>query len=472
MSMEWLVRVFRRLRSITNGREMERDLEDELAAHIALKQAHFEEQGLSPEESSQRARLALGNPTSWKERMREQWNFGWAESLWQDVVYGARVLMRDRVFTAVALLTLAIGVGANAAIFSLLDSLLWRGLPVREPQQLVRVRVLNPPPTDRTWVNGRATTPKERSRIPFPLFERLGKHDVFDGVFGSAGEGTLVAEIGGSPYQLRMCTVTGTYFPVLGVEPAAGRLLVPADDVAGGPPAGWGVVISEAAWSRFFNRRADAIGARITLERVPFTIVGVAPRSFRGVSPGVETDVWLPLSVLNNVPEVALAIGRRSVDARNHGAFERRHYNLPSAPANGGDFARAAGRSKAARPVGRRRKIFFGHEAGRSAGGRRILAPGGGNGSGTLDADGGSGGRSVDRGNESDEPAAGAIHGAAQGDCGAGCAGSFGESYPEPVAGGEHNAGGNRQRRRNRFVAMAGGLAVESSFAARKSNPA
>jgi predicted permease len=161
--------------------------------------------------------------------------------------------------------------------------------------------VLNPPPTDRTWVNGRATTPKERSRIPFPLFERLGKHDVFDGVFGSAGEGTLVAEIGGSPYQLRMCTVTGTYFPVLGVEPAAGRLLVPADDVAGGPPAGWGVVISEAAWSRFFNRRADAIGARITLERVPFTIVGVAPRSFRGVSPGVETDVWLPLSVLETM---------------------------------------------------------------------------------------------------------------------------------------------------------------------------
>jgi len=280
---------------------LDRDLEDELGAHLAFKQAHFEEEGLSPKEAGRRARLAVGNPTSWKESTREQWSFAWLESLWQDVVFGTRVLLKDRIFTTVALFTLAIGVGGNAAIFTLLNSLLWRGLPVREPQQLVRVRVINLPPTDRAWINGRATAPKERRQIPFQLFEALGKHDLFDGVLGIAGEGPVVVESAGAPYQIRMCTVTGSYFPVLGVEPGAGRLLALSDDVAGGPSTGWGAVISDAMWARLFNRRADAIGTRISLERIPITIVGVAPARFHGVNPGVEPDIWLPLSVLETM---------------------------------------------------------------------------------------------------------------------------------------------------------------------------
>jgi putative ABC transport system permease protein len=299
--MVWLVSFFQRLRSLRNRRQLDRDLEDELCAHLAFKQAHFEKEGLSPKEAGRRARLAVGNPISWKESTREQWSFAWLESLWQDVVFGTRVLRKDRIFTTVALITLAIGVGGNTAIFALLNSLLWRVLPVREPQQLVRVRVINLPPTDRAWINGRATAPKERRQIPFQLFEALGKHDLFDGVLGIAGEGTAVAEIAGSPYQIRMCTVTGSYFPVLGVEPGAGRLLTPSDDVTGGPSTGWGAVISDAMWSRLFNRRADSIGTRITLERVPFTIIGVAPPHFHGLSPGVEPDIWLPLSAFETM---------------------------------------------------------------------------------------------------------------------------------------------------------------------------
>ena len=299
--MTWLVSFFQRLRSFRNRRQLDRDLEDELGAHLALKQAHFEEEGLPPKEAGRRARLAVGNPTSWKESTREQWSFARLESLWQDVVFGTRVLLKDRIFTTVALITLAIGVGGNTAIFTLLNSLLWRGLPVREPQQLVRVRVINLPPTDRAWINGRATAPKERRQIPFQLFEALGKHDLFDGVLGIAGEGPVVAEVAGAPYQIRMCTVTGSYFPVLGVEPGAGRLLAPSDDVAGGPSTGWGAVISDGMWSRLFNRRAGAIGTRITLERVPFTIIGVAPPQFHGLSPGGEPDIWLPLSAFETM---------------------------------------------------------------------------------------------------------------------------------------------------------------------------
>jgi len=298
--MEWLVSLFQRLRSLGYRRQLDRDLEDELGAHLALKQAHFEQQGLSPEEAGRRARLVVGNPTSWKESTREQWSFIWLESLWQDIVFGTRVLSKDRIFTTVALITLAIGVGGNSAIFTLLNSLLWRSLPVREPQQLVRIRATNLPPTDRAWINGRATAPKERRQIPFQLYEALGKQDLFEGVFGNAGEGMFVAEIAGAPYQIPMCFVTGSYFPVLGVEPGAGRLLTPGDDVAGGP-SGWQAVISDAMWSRLFGRRADAIGTRIILERIPFTIIGVAPPRFRGVSPGVEPDIWLPLSVLETM---------------------------------------------------------------------------------------------------------------------------------------------------------------------------
>ncbi|MBI4874059.1 MAG: ABC transporter permease [Acidobacteria bacterium] len=223
--------------------------------------------------------------------------FAWLESLWQDAVFGTRALARNKIFTAVAWITLALGIGANTAIFTLLNGLLWRGLPVRQPDQLVRVRVTNLPPTERAWVGGRATAPKERTRIPFPLFEALGRlPQVFDGVFGIAGQGPVVVELGGASHRLEMSTVTGSYFPVLGIQPAAGRLLAPDDDVPGGPPGGWGVVIGDGVWTRLFGRGADAVGTRITLERVPFTIVGVAPAGFHGIHPGVDTEIWLPVS--------------------------------------------------------------------------------------------------------------------------------------------------------------------------------
>ncbi len=299
--MGWLVSLVTRLRWVWNRRQLDQDLADELEAHRALKQSHFEGQGVSTDEAAWLSRLATGNATGWKERTREQWSFTVLESWWRDIVFGARVLMKDKVFTIVALVMLAIGIGANTAIFTLLNGLLWRSLPVREPHQLARVRVVNLPPTDRAWINGRATAPKERRRIPYHLFEALGKQELFAGVFGIAGQGTVAVELAGAPSQMRMCTVTGSYFSVLGVEPGAGRLLTPSDDVPGGPATGWGVVISDATWSRLFNRSAEAVGTSITVERVPFTIIGVAPAIFHGVSPGVETDVWLPLSAFETM---------------------------------------------------------------------------------------------------------------------------------------------------------------------------
>lgn len=294
--MPFLHRLIARLRSIRRRAQLDRDLEEELQGHLALKQRYYEAQGMPREEAARRARLALGNTTRWKERTALVWSFPGLESLWRDVVFGTRILVKDRLFTAVALLTLTLGIGANTAVFSLLNALLWRNLPVRAPEQLVRIRIVNLPPTDRAWVKGRATTPHQRTRLPFALLHALRNRDLFQGVFGTAGHGSFIADVGGEAHKLQVCTVTGSYFPVLGVDPRAGRLLAPSDDVPGGPSTGWGIVVSDAAWGRLFHRRADAIGARIVLERVPFTVIGVAPRAFRGVNPGVETDAWMPVS--------------------------------------------------------------------------------------------------------------------------------------------------------------------------------
>lgn len=285
-----------RLRAIGRRRQLSADLDDELAAHLALKQQRLESEGMSPEEAARQARLALGNPAVHKETLAEQWTFAAFESIWRDVAYGARLLLKDRVFTAVALLTLTLGIGANTAVFSLLNSLLWRSLPIRNPRELVRIRLTNLPPTDRAWVNGRAVTPKERSRVSWTLFQSIARQDLFQGAFGIAGQGSFVVDLAGEPHKLQVTTVTGGYFPVAGVEPAAGRLLEPADDIPGGSSDGWSAVISDSAWARLFQRSPAAIGARISIERVPFTIAGVAPRSFAGVNPGVGADLWIPLS--------------------------------------------------------------------------------------------------------------------------------------------------------------------------------
>lgn len=289
--MGWLQRL--RVRR----RRLDRDLEDELAAHLAMKQAALEREGVPEGEAARQARLAMGNASVWKETVREEWSFPRLEGLWRDAAIGVRMLRRDRWFTAVALVTLTLGIGANTAVFSLMNGLLWRELPVREPDRLVRLRITNLPPGERHWTNGKETVPTERIQFSYPLFETIAaRQQVFDGMLGVSGQGRAVADVRGEPHRLRISAVTGSYFGVLGVEPLAGRMLAPADDVPGGPAGGWTAVISDGVWSRLFGRDPAAIGAALTLERIPFTVAGVAPPRFHGIHPGVDVEIWIPLS--------------------------------------------------------------------------------------------------------------------------------------------------------------------------------
>jgi len=232
--MSWVTNLLLRARWLLLRRELEADLDDEFAHHLEMTQRGFERQGAAAPEACLAAQRSFGNLTRWKETTRELWRFPYWEGWWSDIAYAARLLRKDRVFTLVSLLTLTLGIGANTAIFSLLYGLLWRPLPVERPEELVRISLTNLPPTTRRWTNGREVTPTEQRSLTYAMYEALAKHQqIFDGMFARAGGGSMHLELNGVAQRTNVTTVTGSFFPVLGLRPQIGRLLNESDDVHG-----------------------------------------------------------------------------------------------------------------------------------------------------------------------------------------------------------------------------------------------
>lgn len=282
--------LWRRLAGLWRRRQLDAEFAEELAAHLALKERALRRAGA--EDPSRMARIALGDPLVWRERIRDVWSLMWLEGCWRDIRFGARLLWKEKTFTGVVLITLGLGIGANTAVFSLLNGLLLRSLPVRAPEELVRLSLTNLPPGERAWTNGREVRATERTRLSYPFYRSVASQTkLLNGVFGVTGTSTVTLEWNGIPRQVVTSNVTGSYFPVLGVRPRAGRLLEESDDVSGGPQSGWTAVVSEEMWENGL-----AVGSHITVERIPFTVVGVAPREFAGVQPGKRMGLWLPLS--------------------------------------------------------------------------------------------------------------------------------------------------------------------------------
>jgi hypothetical protein len=205
-----------------------------------------------------------------------------------------RALKATPVVTAVAILSLALGIGANTAIFSLLDSLLLRSLPVTEPQRLVVVG--NGGPT--SWTN--------------PVWEQIrGHQDLFDGALATSNSRFNLAE-SGIPDFVDEMWVSGSYFDVLGVSALLGRTLKPSDDRRGGGPDGPVAVIGYSFWQRRFGGAANVIGRSITVERVPFTIVGVTPPDFFGTEVGRQFEVAIPLGTEPLIRGKESSLDRRS----------------------------------------------------------------------------------------------------------------------------------------------------------------
>ena len=269
--------------------EFERDLDEEVRHHLTLR---AEERG-SPEA----ARRQFGNVTLLKEQSRAMWTWTFWEQLTQDIRYGLRAMAANPLFTAMAALSLALGIGANTAIYSFMDAILLRSLPVQHPEQLIvinwrakeRAAVIHGQNGTRHRDGAGMTSPN----YPFGAFELLRANPgILTTLFAYATmwELNVVAEDQAEIADGQL--VSGGFYGGLGVPPAAGRLIVDDDDRSGAAPV---AVISYQYWQRRFAASPAAIGQRILINNTPFTIVGVSAPGFFGVNPEVAPKVYLPL---------------------------------------------------------------------------------------------------------------------------------------------------------------------------------
>ena len=229
------------------------------------------------------------------------------QTLWQDFRYALRLLAKSPGFTAVAVLTLALGIGANTAIFSLIDGILLRSLPVREADSLVVLKWSARKAPDihdsssygdcaEDWSGGNASSSCSFSE---PFFRDVASQTkAFSGVAAFANGGQLDLSGNGTASVLSAEAVSGEFFPVVGERAVAGRLIAPSDDSTSAQPV---VVLSYAYWKTEFGGALSAVGRTIRLNNVPFTIIGVADTHFDSLSPGERTNVWVPLSTLSQL---------------------------------------------------------------------------------------------------------------------------------------------------------------------------
>ena len=249
----------------------EAELDAELRAHLDLLAAEKARGGLPPDEARRAALLELEGLEQVKECCRDARRFHWLDGIGKDIHYAARALRKTPAFTAAGVLILSLGMGAAVAVFSVVDAVLLKPLPVRAPEQLV-------------WFDDPS--------FSYPIFQEVKARggDLFSGLFAWNIE-TVNVDWRSGVEQAPVLFVTGEFYEVLGVLPAAGRLL----DARDGAPV---AVISHSAWERRFGRDPAIVGKTVRVERVPFTIVGVAPQGFFGVAPGLAPEITAPLTVL------------------------------------------------------------------------------------------------------------------------------------------------------------------------------
>jgi putative ABC transport system permease protein len=257
----------------------------ELDAHLAHEIDDNLARGMAPDDARDAARRKLGNTALVREEIYTMNTLGWLDAAWRDLRYGARVLLRNPTFAVVTIASLALGIGANTAIFQLIDAIEFRTLPVRAPQQLVEVR-----PAE---LSEYGNTTGRRSLATNAIWEEIrNDQHIFDGAF-AWGTARFDLSTGGESRLVDGLWVSGGFFNVLGVTPHIGRLLAPSDDVKGcGAP---GVVISYPFWQREYGGAASAVGSIIRLNGHPFPVVGATAPAFFGVEVGRTFDVAAPI---------------------------------------------------------------------------------------------------------------------------------------------------------------------------------
>ncbi len=274
---------FLRIKSLFQRPKAEREFAEELAFHQALLRERLSRQGVPPAELELATKRTFGNESRWHERLTELWQFRTLENLRRDLSFAARLLRKSPGFTAVALFTLALGVGANTAVFSLINGLLLRPLPVPHAEQLVVLRM-----------EEGGAEPNYAFCTPF-LRSLESSHDVFVDIFAYNPD-MLQVRRGSANENIPGMLVSGQFFPAMQTAPLLGRYLTPEDDRRGGSPEGLAVVIAEPFWESWFDRAPDVVGRKLIIANVPFTVVGVMPKRFRGADPIRNPQIFAPLS--------------------------------------------------------------------------------------------------------------------------------------------------------------------------------
>lgn len=276
-------RLYAFYRNLFRRKELDSDLDEELCAYLEMQVAEKIRAGMSPEEAWRAARGEMGVVDQVRQNVRDIRAGVGLERIAQDVRYGLRTLRKNPAFTVIAVATLALGTGANTAMFTLLDQVVLRLLPVRQPERLVMVRE-----TGNHYGNTYGA-----NTISWPMFEDLRDNNhVFSGMFCrfpasvTLGYGDRAAQI---PAEL----VSGSYFPTLGVGATLGRIIAPEDDAV--PDSRPVVVLSHSFWESYFNADRTIVGRTIVLNSYKMTVIGVGAPGFDGVDPGNPAKVFVPI---------------------------------------------------------------------------------------------------------------------------------------------------------------------------------
>ena len=264
-------------RRARNRDRMERELDAELRDHVERQVADYVRAGLSEQEARRRTRIEFGGVEQIKEVCRDARGTRWLDETWQDLRSAVRALRSAPLVTTVVILSLALGIGANTAIFSLVNGLLLRSLPVPDADRLVALAAGNTADV----------------RFTYATFDEIRRQDHL--VAGALAWAESELTIGDEAEPAYAQWVSGDFFETLGVRAFLGRTFTPADDVAGGGPAGPVAIISHRLWQRRFGGAADVIGGSLLVEGVAATVVGIAPPGFHGVRVGSAFDLLLPI---------------------------------------------------------------------------------------------------------------------------------------------------------------------------------
>ncbi len=288
--------LLRRLQTLFRRSSFNADLEEEMQLHLDLREQQKVAAGAAPDAAHRETRRSFGNATVLRERSHAAWGWSWLESFLQDAVYGLRSMLRSPGITGVAILSLALGIGANTAIFSFLDAVVLRTLPVKDPAKLVQL--------GKGDDSGMTDSYGSDTLYSYPFFREFSKKNtVFSDVatvFSFSNQ--IYGKLDHHDQLQRMMTdiVSGTFFATLGTEPAKGRLFTTQDDLVEGthPVA----VISYSHWQTAFAGAPDILNHTVKLGDATFTIIGVAPPGFFGIEVGHAPDIWVPMAMMKSLP--------------------------------------------------------------------------------------------------------------------------------------------------------------------------